>query len=102
MKRVSHPQTNTKVSLQDVIDRIEANPDLSEVRKRDLQSAVVTFAKLSEKMPTMVPLDLGVIRATLDGMVPAQVMVSRKRWANLRSDLAAAFDACGLQPMLKT
>jgi hypothetical protein len=102
MKRVPHPQTNTKVSLQDVIGRIKANPDLSEVRKRDLLSAVVTFAKLSEKMPTMVPLDLGVIRATLDGMVPAQVMVSRKRWANLRSDLAAAFDTCGLQPMLKT
>ncbi len=72
MKRVPHPQTNTKVSLQDVIDRIEVNPDLSEVRKRDLRSAVVTFVKLSEKAPTTVPLDLAVIRATLDGMVPAQ------------------------------
>ncbi len=102
MKRVSLPKTNTKVSLQDVIDRIAGNPDLSEVRKRDLRSAVVTFAKLSEKAPAMLPLDLGVIRTTLDGMVPARAQISRKRWANLRSDLAAAFDASGLQPMLKT
>ena len=35
-------------------------------------------------------------------MVPAQAKVSRKRWANLRSDLAAAIDASGLLPMLKT
>jgi hypothetical protein len=34
--------------------------------------------------------------------VPAQAKVSRKRWANLRSDLAAAIGASGLQPMLKT
>ncbi len=104
MKRVSLPKTNTntKVSLQDVIDRIAGDPDLSEVRKRDLRSAVVTFAKLSAKAPATVPLDLGVIRVTLDGMVPAQAQVSRKRWANLRSDLAAAIDASGLQPMLKT
>jgi integrase len=35
-------------------------------------------------------------------MVPVQAKVSRKRWANLRSDLAAAFDASGLRPMLRT
>ncbi len=102
MKRVPLPPTNTKVSLQDVIDHIAANPSLSHVRKRDLRSAVVTFAKLSEKSPAMLPLDLGAIRVTLDDMVPAQAQVSRKRWANLRSDLAGAFGASGLQPMLKT
>ena len=35
-------------------------------------------------------------------MVPARAKVSRKRWANLRSDLAAAIEASGLRPMLKT
>jgi integrase len=35
-------------------------------------------------------------------MVPAQAKVSVKRWANLRSDLAAAIEASGLRPMLKT
>jgi integrase len=35
-------------------------------------------------------------------MVPAEAQVSAKRWANLRSDLAAAIDASGLITMLKT
>jgi hypothetical protein len=65
-------------------------------------SAINTFAKLVERIPAMIPLDLTGIRATLDSMVPAEAKVSRKRWANLRSDLAAAVEASGLQPMLKT
>jgi integrase len=89
-------------TLQDVIDRLMANPSLSVTRKRDLRSAVVTFAKLTGKTPGSIPLDLGGIRATLDGMVPAQAKVSRKRWANLRSGLAAAIEVSGLRPMLKT
>ena len=55
-----------------------------------------------DQAPASIPLDLAGIRATLDAMVPAQAKVSRKRWANLRSDLAAAIEASGLRPMLKT
>ena len=35
-------------------------------------------------------------------MVAAQAKVSRKRWANIRSDLATAIDASGLRPMIRT
>jgi integrase len=35
-------------------------------------------------------------------MIPARAKISRKRWSNLRSDLAAAIRASGLRPMLKT
>jgi hypothetical protein len=35
-------------------------------------------------------------------MVPARAQISPKRWANLRSDLAAAIDRSGLRPMLQT
>ena len=89
-------------TLQDVLDRLVAAPGLSETRKRDLRSAVVTFAKLMDQAPVLIPLDLASIRAALDAMVPAQAKVSRKRWANLRSDLAAAIEVAGLRPMLKT
>ena len=92
----------TPATLQDVIDRLRADRNLSETRKRDLRSAVVHFSKLMEQAPGSIPLDLDAIRATLDAMVPAQAKVSRKRWANLRSDLAAAIEASGLRPMLKT
>jgi hypothetical protein len=103
MKLDPIPQTIVSpATLQDVIDRLAGNGSLSATRKRDLRSAVVTFGKLVDKTPALIPLDLADIRATLDAMVPAQAKVSAKRWANLRSDLAAAIEASGLRPMLKT
>jgi integrase len=95
------PPTDVPATLQDVIDRL-AGGGLSDTRKRDLRSAVVTYGKLVGRVPAAIPLDLADIRTTLDGMVPVQAKVSRKRWANLRSDLAGAFDASGLRPILRT
>jgi integrase len=90
------------VTLQTVLDRLADHPTLSESRKRDLRSAVSNFAKLRAQPPAVIRLDLAQIRQSLDRMVPAWAKVSRKRWANIRSDLAAAIGASGLQPMLKT
>ena len=102
MKPNPPPPPAAPVTLQTVLDRLAGDDGLSDTRKRDLRSAVTSFAKLKGQPPAAIPLDLADIRRTLDGMVPAQAKVSRKRWANLRSDLAAAFDASGLRPMLKT
>jgi hypothetical protein len=101
MKYDPIPPTAVPATLQDVIERLVGG-SLPDTRKRDLRSAVVTYAKLMDRLPAAIPLDLADIRQTLDGMVPAQAKVSRKRWANLRSDLAAAFGASGLRPMLRT
>src|SRR5712671_3044759 len=102
MKTERPPVTGTVVTLQDVLDRLAQVDGLSDARRRDLRSAVKCFAKLAGVPPGAIPLDLATIRQTLDGMVPAQAKVSAKRWANRRSDLAAALAACGLMPMLKT
>jgi integrase len=96
------PQPATPATLKDVVDRVVANPDLSQTRKRDLRSAVVTYGKLKGEPLSAIPLELAAIRRGLDGIVPAQAKASRKRWANLRSDLTAAIEASGLQLMLKT
>src|SRR5262245_105757 len=103
MKLDLKPKTTAvPATLQDVIDRLADNGSLSETRRRDLCSALVSFGKLIDKGPALIPLDLAAIRASLDAIVPAQAKVSRKRWANLRSDLASAIEASGLRPMLKT
>src|ERR1700736_5643746 len=102
MNTVAVPGSAVPVTLKDVVDRLTANPDLSDTRKRDLRSAVVIYGKLKGEPLCAIPLDLAAIRRTLEAIVPAQAKVSRKRWANLRSDLVAALDASGLQPMLKT
>jgi integrase len=102
MKREHVPPGAVPATLQDVLDRLSGHGGLSDTRKRDLRSAVVRFAKLVGQPPAMIQLDLAQLRRTLDGMVPAQAKISLRRWANLRSDLAAAIDASGLRPMLKT
>jgi hypothetical protein len=101
MKPTAKPTTGAPVSLQDVLERVAA-ADMPETRRRDLRSSVVTYAKLMGKEPALIPLVLGEIRETLDRLVPAEAQVSAKRWANLRSDLAAALGASGLVMMLKT
>jgi integrase len=102
MKPSPVAQAAATPTLKSVLDRLGSDDALSASRKRDLRSAVTSFAKLTGQPPADIPLDLGVIRRTLDDMVPAQAKVSPKRWANLRSALAAAIDASGLRPMLKT
>ena len=102
MKPNPPPPSAGPATLKTVLDRLAAEVGLSDTRRRDLRSAVTSFAKLRDRAPAVIPLDLADIRATLDGMVPAGAKVSPKRWANLRSDLAAAIAASGLRPMLKT
>jgi integrase len=100
MKPTPQP-TGTLPALQDVLDHL-AGADLPDTRRRDLRSAVASYAKLVAKEPALIPLDLAELRRMLDRTVPAEAEVSAKRWANLRSDLAAAIDASGLLRMLKT
>jgi integrase len=94
--------TGAPATLQDVLDRLFNDSIVDSKRRRDLRSAVTSFAKLVDKTPGLIPLDFAAIRQALDGAVPAQAGVSAKRWANLRSDLFAAMEASGLHPMLKT
>jgi integrase len=101
MKSDPTPPSGTPPTLQDVLARL-ATADIPERRRRDLRSAVTTYVKLAGKEAASIPLDLAEFRQTLDRMVPAEAQVSAKRWANLRSDLAAAIDASGLLAMLKT
>jgi len=102
MKTHPLPQAAVTATLQTVLGRLATDDSLSDIRKRDLRSAVVSFAKLTEQSPAAIPLDVTHIRRTLDGIVPARAKISPKRWANLRSDLTAAIRASGLRPMFKT
>ncbi len=102
MKIELPPQAASLVTLQTVLDRLATDPALIPSRKRDLRSAVTSFAKLVNQPPAAIALDLAVIRQKLDSTEPAWAKISRKRWANIRSDLVAAIHSSGLRPMLKT
>jgi integrase len=89
-------------TLQDVMDRLVADPGLSANRKRDLRSAVSTYSKVMAQVPGGIALDVTAIRKNLEDVVALQGRLSPKRLANLRSDLGAAIAASGLAPMLVT
>jgi len=102
MKTHPLPQTTTPATLQTVLDLLAGDRRLSKKSARYFRSAVISYAKLKGQPPAAIPLDLADIRQTLDKIVPARAQISRKRFGNLRSDLAGAIGASGLRPMLKT
>lgn len=102
MTRTAIPEAGLTPTLKDVLDRLAKNQLLSTSRKRDLRSAVVTFAKATERSPGSVPLSIPEIREALDRLASGHVGISTKRMANLRSDVAAALDTSGLVPLLRT
>jgi integrase len=99
---VTKNSEQSNATLQNVLDGVANNASLPPTRQRDLRSAVLSYAALIDSSPPYVSLDLAAIRSVLDLMVPIQAKLSRKRWANLRSDLSAAIAASGLLQMLKT
>jgi hypothetical protein len=61
MKHLSVPDPAVlpkATTLQDVVDGVVSNSDLSDTRKRDLRSAVVTYGKLAGEPLTAIPVDL--------------------------------------------
>jgi hypothetical protein len=102
MKHVSTPSEVATATLQDVLDRIAANPAIGVSRRRDLRSAVLSFGKLADKAPSSIPVDLGELRHVLDETDGTLAKISAKRRANLRSDLTAAIETSGVHPILRT
>ncbi|WP_198031985.1 site-specific integrase [Bradyrhizobium sp. Ec3.3] len=102
MSQTTKPVSGDLITFGHVLERLAADPALSPTRRRDLRSAITTYAKLTDRAPNSITLDFGEIRETFDRIVPAAAKVSRKRWANLRSDLLTAIGASGLRPILRT
>ena len=88
-------------TLRDVIDRLAGD----DIRRRDLRSAITSYAKLVGLPPSDIPLDLAAIRRTLDGMSPAQAGEVRQAlvqfWRSA-TPFSAAIDASDLVPILRT
>jgi integrase len=83
-------------TLGDVLTSLESPEDLSEMRRRDLRSAVKRVAALLGDAPERIPLALPAISAKLAKLSPAAAGVSPKTLHNLRSHFLAAVKASGL------
>ena len=63
MKIPPPPPTAGPATLQTVLDRLAGNAGLPDSRRRDLRSAILSFAKLRGQPPAAIPLNLAEIRA---------------------------------------
>ena len=93
MSRASPAITPT---LGDVLTSLATREDLSEMRRRDLRSAVKRVAALLGDAPERIPLVMPSISARLAKLSAAAAGVSTKTFHNLRSDFLAAVKASGI------
>ena len=80
-----------------MLARVQADEDLTALRRRDVGSALRTLGRVLELEPEQAQADPAVLRARLEAVVPARWGMSAKRWANVRSDAMFAlrrFGAC--------
>jgi integrase len=80
----------TTTTLADVILKLEALQTLSDIRRRDLISAVKRIATYLNRSPADLPTDAPALREVLATIHPAQAGISAKSLANVKSNLARA------------
>jgi integrase len=78
------------MTLADVIDLLSHDADLSVTRKRDLISALRRVCEMVGLDPAQVPAEPAALRAALARIHPVQYGISRKTYANLRTNAFAA------------
>ena len=75
-----------------VIGRIKAMVGLSLTRRRDLQSALRTLARMINRDPAEIPANINWLHVRLRRVNPASFDISKKRFSNIKSDALKALE----------
>jgi hypothetical protein len=86
-----------RLTLAGLLQLIEFDAELSPRRKRDLASSLKSFARLLDLDMERSVAGIAPYRDRLDRFDPGVAGISRKRWANIRSDVMAVFDRYGIR-----
>jgi hypothetical protein len=89
------PAAPPPTTLGSVLAALQCRKTFSDIRRRDLRSAVNRVAGLLGDIPGAIPLDLNAIGARLADLNPVAAGMTAKRMANIRSDFVAAVKASG-------
>ena len=79
------------LTFDDVIRRIEEDASLLPAQRRDRISAIRRVCEIMGLDPKVVPASLEYLRPLLKRVRPAKYGLQPKTWANIRSNLRAAF-----------
>src|SRR3954447_23785779 len=78
------------VSFADALDAMATDGRTSPEDIRRFRLAVAALSRVTDRRPASeLPLSPIKLRPLLEAVLPARFRMSRKRWANIRSDLAA-------------
>ena len=92
------PFDQTQHTLADVIDKLQALPNLTDARRRDLISAITRTATYLGRPPADLPTDAPNLRALLANLHPAQIGIKAKSLSNVKANLAAALRTTRFMP----
>lgn len=82
-------------SMAQILDRIDDLTDLMPTQRRDLKSATRSFCKLISKEPADVPANINWLHIRIRRIAPAAHNISKKRLANIKSDVLKALALTG-------
>jgi integrase len=92
-------EPTTAITLQDVVNAVQASDALSATRRRDLRSAVTRVAFLLGEDLERIPLNLPALSVKLAAVNPVAAGLKTKSLSNIRSNLMAAVKASELKPV---
>ena len=83
-------------SMADVLNRLDAIPDLTNTQRRDLKSAIQSLCRILGKPPECVVGNINWLHIRVRRIAPAAHNISKKRLANIKSGVikALALTAC--------
>src|SRR5919199_6784707 len=87
------------LTLADVINSLDANPELDPCRKRELCSALRTVCRALTSESSAVPADPRFLRKRLESISAAHLGVGPARWNNVRSLTLKALKLAGIKSM---
>jgi integrase len=77
-------------TLSEVVIRLQRDPSLSAIRRRDLVSGILRMSEITGADPRSTPASLRAMRPLITAVRPAKYDLTPKTWANLRSNCRAA------------
>lgn len=80
------------LTLQDLLNRITADNELTQRRRQDVRSSIKKFAKLLGLSLATLPADPHAYRRRLETFLPKANRIGPKRWQNVRSDVQFALN----------
>ncbi|MEQ8734063.1 MAG: hypothetical protein RIC29_04005, partial [Rhodospirillaceae bacterium] len=97
ISKIRNPFTSPdSLTFEDILVRIEGDPQLNSRKKRETSSALRQVPKWLNRMAADVPANAAFLRKALEDFHPDHAGISKRRYQNVISTVKFAFKHCGV------